>query len=137
MATAQELDELVGQVRRILPDQRHLTRLAANEQSGVVEIIWHSRQFAVTTALEVFEVKGRTLILSGASRLIQSSLRTKEKHKKVLGAVIEAIRIAEDSMRFDPDRGLILLEEAKKALLKLARKEVLTKPKEMQTALAQ
>lgn len=122
MATAQELDDLTQYIRKTLPDQKALANLRANPQAGVVEFTWHARHFVVKMSLEVFELKGQTLLITGASMLISAALRTKDKNTKVVEAVIETLHAAEDNMRGSADRGLALLTEVKRTLSRLAGK---------------
>lgn len=123
MATsAQELDELAQYIGKTLPDQKAMANLRTNAQAGVAEFTWHARHFVVKPTLEVFELKGQTLLITGASMLIQAALRTKDKNAKVVEAVIETLHAAEENMRGSQDRGLALLVEVKKTLMKLAGK---------------
>ena len=123
MATTQELAELEQYIRRVLPDQKFLTGMKPNEAAGIMEFTWHARHFAVTLTLDVFELKGQSLLLTGASMLMQAALRTKERNNKVLGTVVETMRTAEENMRgVNLERGLALLGDAKKTLLRLAGK---------------
>jgi hypothetical protein len=120
MPTNQELEDLTQYIRKILPDQKALSHLKINPQAGVAEFTWHARHFVVRPTLDVFEVKGQTLLITGASMLIQAALRTKDRNAKIIEAVIETLHAAEDNMRGSPDKGLALLVEVKKALAKLA-----------------
>lgn len=122
MPTPQELDDLTLYIRKILPDPKALANLRTNPQAGVVEFNWHARHFVVTPTLEVFELKGKTLLVTGASMLIQAALRTKDKNTKILEAVVETLRKAEDNMRTHRERGFALLAEVKKTLSRLAGK---------------
>ena len=99
-----------------------MTNLRTNAQAGVVEFTWHARHFVVKPTLDVFELKGQTLLITGASMLISAALRTKDKNTKIVEAVIETLHAAEENMRASPDRGLSLLTEVKKILGKLAGK---------------
>ena len=123
-ATSQALEELASYVQRVLPDRAKLTRLEWNPDAGVVELTWSTRQFVVRPSLATYEVRGRTLMVTAASTLLQSTLQTKDRHAKILGAVIEAIRAAEDNLRGNPEMSLALLDEVRNTLLKLARKPV-------------
>ncbi|MBI2950187.1 MAG: hypothetical protein HYY23_21335 [Verrucomicrobia bacterium] len=134
MASTTALDELVQYIRRVLPAPRHLTRLEQNPLAGIVEVTWHSRNFAVTPKLEVVELKGRTLVCTGASMLLQTALRTKERNNRMITGIIETMRMAEDSMRYNPERGFTLLEDVKGTLVKMAGNAVTAKPKELATA---
>lgn len=122
MATPQELDELTQYIKKILPDQKALSNLRPNPAANVVEFTWHARHFVVRTSLDVFELKGQTLLITGASMLISAALRTKDKNTKIVEAVIESLRAAEENMRSHQERGLSLLTEVKKTLGKLSGK---------------
>lgn len=119
---AQELSDLVQYIRRIIPDQKQLTHMNTNEESGFAEFNWHTRHFLVKPSLHVFELKGATLMITGASQLMQAALRTKDRHSKVLGAIIENIRGAEESMKARPEKSFVLLRQVKDTLLRLAGK---------------
>jgi hypothetical protein len=122
MATAQELDQLTLHIRKVLPDQKAMSNLRPNPQGNVVEFTWHARHFVVRPTLDVFELKGQTLLVTGASMLIQAALRTRDKNTKSVEVVIETLRVAEENMRGSRDRGLALLSEIKKTLSKLTGK---------------
>ena len=122
MATPQELEDLTQYIRKILPDQKAMSNLRTNPAASVVEFTWHARHFVVKPTLDVFELKGQTLLITGASMLISAALRTKDKNTKIVEAVIESLRAAEENMRSNPDRGLSLLTEVKKILGKLSGK---------------
>jgi hypothetical protein len=66
-----------------------------------------------------------------ASPLLQSALQTKDRDNRTITAIIEAMRMAEDNLRYDPERGFALLEDVKDTLLKMSGGAALTKPKEM------
>ena len=123
MATTSELEELSGYIRQTLPDQKAILRLQKNEQAGIVEFTWHARQFVVRPNLEVFELKGKNLLITGASMLMQAALKTKEKNKKVIEAVVDTLHAAEENMRGNTSKGLALLTEVKKILARLAGKQ--------------
>ena len=118
----QELGALVQYIRRILPDQKQLTRVHVSEESRFVEFTWHRRHFVVRPNLNVLELKGKTVMITGISQLMQAALRTKDRNAKVLGAVIENIKAAEDNMQARPEDAFFLLKQTKEALLKLAGK---------------
>ena len=119
---SQELSDLVQYIRRILPDQRHLTHVHQNKEANIVEFTWHSRHFVVKPTLEAFELKGKTIMVTGASQLMQAALRTKDRNTKIVGALLETIRSAEDNMRVHPEKAYALLKQVKATLLRLAGK---------------
>ena len=118
----QDLSELVQHIRRILPDHRHLTRMHENKEADIVEFTWHSRHFLVRPTLDAFELKGKTIMVTGASQLMQAALRTKDRNTKIVGAVLETIHAAEENMRVHPDKAFALLKKVKTTLLRLAGK---------------
>ena len=124
MATIQELDDLTKYIRRMLPDLKQLSNMRHNESAGAVEFDWHARHYVVTSALNVFELKGQSLILTSSSILMQAALRTKDRHSKIVGAIVETLRAAEETMRSKPKDGLALLESVKKTLAKLIVKPI-------------
>jgi hypothetical protein len=124
MATIQELEDLTKYIRKILPDLKQLTNMRHNESAGAVEFDWHARHYLVTSALNVFELKGQSLILTSSSILMQAALRTKDRNSKIVGAIVETLRAAEETMRSKPKDGLALLESVKKTLGKLIGKPI-------------
>lgn len=122
MAATPTLDDLTIHIRKVLPDSKALAHLQTNAQAGVVEFNWHSRHFVVKPTLEVFELKGRTLLITGISMLIQAALQTKDRHTKIIEAVVESLKAAEENLRANRDRGFSLLTDVKKTLSRLAGK---------------
>jgi hypothetical protein len=123
MATTQELEDLTRYIRRMLPDPKRLTNMRNNEPAGVVEFEWHARSFVALPTLRVFELKGKSLMMTGSSMLMQAALHTNDKNTKVFGEIVDTLRTAEETMRGDQKEGLALLQQVKKTLLKLAGKK--------------
>ena len=123
MATTQELDDLTQHVRRMLPDLKQLSNLRHNVEAGVLEFTWHARQFVVMTTLKVFELKGQSLMLTCSSMLMQAALHSKDRNFKVVTQVIDSLRSAEELMKNEQHKGLALLGQVRKVLLKLAGKQ--------------
>lgn len=128
MATIQELNDLTQHIRRTLPDRKQLINMRPNEPAGMVEFDWHARHFIVTPTLNVFELKGQSLILTCSSILMQAALHTKDRNAKVIAQVIDTLRTAEESMRENQKDGLALLEAVKRSLLKLMGRQTLKTP---------
>jgi hypothetical protein len=72
--------------------------------------------------MEVYELKGKTLLITGILMLIQAALQTKDRHTKIIEVVVETLQAAEENMRTNRDRGYSLLSEVKKTLSRLAGK---------------
>ncbi|MBI4661595.1 MAG: hypothetical protein HY735_22460 [Verrucomicrobia bacterium] len=121
-STSQELDELVRHIRHVLPDQKLLTHVHHNQEARLVEFTWHSRHFVVRPTLEVFELKGKTLMITGASQLMQAALRTKDRNIKVVGMLVATLQDAEDNMRVHPEKAFNLLKQVKETLHRMAGK---------------
>lgn len=120
MATTQELQELAQYVRFTVPDSKTISGLRANEQAGMVQFTWRTQHYAVKPSLEVFELKGSNVLITGASMLMQAALRTKQKNSHVIEAVVETLRTAEHTLTDNQKQGLALLSEVKKTLSRLA-----------------
>ena len=121
-SSSPELAEIVQHIKRILPDQKSLTHLHANEESNFVEFVWHSRHFVVRPNLEALELKGKTLMITGASQLMQAALRTKDRNAKIVAAILETLTAAEENMRAHPDKAYALLKQVKTTMQRLAGK---------------
>lgn len=122
MPAAPNLEELTVHIRKVLPEPKALAHLQTNAQAGVVEFNWHARHFVVRPTMEVYELKGRTLLITGISMLIQAALQTKDRNTKIIEVIVETLQAAEESMRTNRERGYSLLAEVKKTLSRLAGK---------------
>ena len=122
MPAAPTLEDLTLHIRKVLPEPKALAHMQTNAQAGVVEFNWHSRHFVVRPTMEVYELKGKTLLITGISMLIQAALQTKDRNTKIIEAVVESLQAAEENMRTNRERGYSLLAEVKKILSRLAGK---------------
>jgi len=105
----QKLDELAQYIVRILPQRKSISNLREDAKAGIVRFTWHAHHFAVKPSLEVLELKGANLFITGASILMQSALSTCHKNSKVLGGMDDTLRQVEDFFsNHPPDRGLEL-----------------------------
>lgn len=101
-------------VRRAVPIPSSISRLEVNLASGFVDLTWQSRHFVVKPPLEVFELKGKTLFVTGVSMLIQTILTRQESVGKVVKAVNSALERVDDLFKTRrPDAALSLLTQAK------------------------
>jgi hypothetical protein len=124
MITPQELVELDQYVRRNLPNQKAIAEMHRNEEGGFIQFVWHAQHFAVRPPLEVFQLKGANMFITGASMLMQAALRTRDKNSRVVEAVVENLLTAEQTMGSNQKEGLTLLSGIKKTLARLAGKAV-------------
>jgi hypothetical protein len=114
--TVETLPELI---RKRMPNPRELSHIEPLGTSAVT-FVWHQRKCAVNIKLEVFELKdGKVLLVTGASQLIQSVLRTVVMHQRVVEDVIQLLASAEELLRSQKDMGLQKTAEAKKLLARL------------------
>lgn len=118
----QNFDELAQYIRQNLPQPKSITNLQLKEKSGVVTFQWHGREFAIKKSLEVLEIKGQGLFITGASMLMQSALTKVGKDERLLDSMIDALQEAETLINDQPQResGLKLLETVKATLRKMA-----------------
>ncbi len=115
------LDQLAQYVRQTVPQPKAILNLNMKEQLDAVTFVWHAREFMVKKALEVLELKGQNLYVTGATRLMQSALMTTGRSEIVLEGVLDSIRQAENLIEDDQQKesGLKLLETIKSTLRKL------------------
>jgi hypothetical protein len=116
------LEELATYIRQTLPQPRAIQKLEMMHQLDAVRFHWQGREFLVRKNMDVLELKGGdNLYVTGTSILIQSVLMKKSKNEKVLGAIEEILKEAEEMInsKFKAEAGLKLLETAKASLVKL------------------
>src|ERR1041384_2214248 len=119
----QTLNELAQYIRETLPQAKTITNLQVNDQAGVITFHWQGREFLVRKSMDVLEVKGKNLFLTGASMLLQTVLLKKNKNEKVVETAIEVLQQAEDLIgsKRQVEAGLKLLTTVKGTLTKLAK----------------
>jgi hypothetical protein len=116
----QELDELANYIRQTLPQSKAISNLSIETKSGAVSFAWNSRKFFVKPTLEVIELRGNGLFITGTSMLMQAVLARHQKEIKVSHAVEETIRQIEDLVsNHQTEKGLSLLEMVKQTIIKL------------------
>jgi hypothetical protein len=128
------LDQLTQHIRQNVPQPKAIVNLHLQEKTGVVTFVWHAREFVVKRSLEVLELKGQNLYVTGATMLMQSALRSAGKSEVVLESLMDAIRHAEELIKDKDEKqkesGLALLVSVKATL----RKQVTVKISRMQPA---
>lgn len=115
-------EQLAQYVRQNLVPSSAITGLKIHELHGFLSFRWYERDFVVKKSLEVFEVKGQNLLVTGASMLMNSVLKKAENDAKTIDALVGSIRQAEDLIGDEEQRnsGYNLLTSVKATLLKLA-----------------
>jgi hypothetical protein len=118
----QQLEELVQFIRQIVPQSKAIMNLSIDEKAGVVMFGWQSHKFIVKPSLEVLELRGINLMITGASILMQTALARTEKDRRVLGAVDESLGQVENFFsNHESEKGLTLLETVKQTVTKMGR----------------
>jgi hypothetical protein len=114
------LEQLTQYIRQNLPQPKAIMNLRVQEKTGVVMFVWNAQEFVVKKTLEVFELKGQNLFVTGATMLMQSALRTVTRSETVIGTVLDALREAEELVKDEKQKesGLKLLESVKSTLRK-------------------
>ncbi|MBI4662995.1 MAG: hypothetical protein HY735_29655 [Verrucomicrobia bacterium] len=124
MQNIQDLQELTDYIRKTLPQSNSISNINANQQAGVVEFGWQSRHFVVKPSLEVMELKGKSLFITGASMLMQAAFMKRSSNEKVVETVVTTLQQVEDTIRRDRERALALLQTVKQTLARLAGKDL-------------
>ncbi|MBI2946424.1 MAG: hypothetical protein HYY23_02185 [Verrucomicrobia bacterium] len=122
MQNFQNLTELTDYVRKTLPQANSISHFKANDQANVIEFAWQSRNFVVKPTLEVMEMKGKNLFITGASMLMQTAFMKRSTNEKVIETIVNTLQQVEDVVRRDRERGLQLLQSIKQTLGRLAGK---------------
>lgn len=118
---SQSLEDLSQNVRRTVPIPSAISRLEINQPAGYVELTWQSRHFVVKPSLEVFELKGKTLFVNGATMLIQSVLTRQESTNRIVKAIEGALERVEDLFKTRrPEAACSLLAQVKATVSKHA-----------------
>ena len=120
----ESLEELAQYVQQAVPQPRALTELRANEKNSYVSFQWHSTQFVIKKSLEVFELKGQSLFVSGASILMQAAFMKREHNARVITALLDSMRQIQTLVANGEDvaLGLKLLAGVKQSIQKLVGK---------------
>ena len=115
------LDELAQYIRDTLPQPKSILHLKALAEAGAVSFGWHGREFVVKPSLQAVEIKNGKLFVTGASMLMQLALVKRNRNEKILGALVENMRQAEDLLNnpINKDKGLALLDTVKATLKRL------------------
>lgn len=116
-------ERLSQYVRHNLGSPKAIALMKVNEQYGFVSFRWYDRDFVVKRTLEVFEVKGQNLLITGASMLLQMILTKAETEGNVVEGIVNSIHQAQDLIADDRQRdsGFKLLGTVKTTLRKLAK----------------
>lgn len=116
----EKLEELARFIRETLPQPKAILNLQLKDPPGVVTFRWHQREFLVKPSLEVFEIKGKNIFITGASMLIQTAFLKKKKLETVIGAATETLHQVEEFFKGSQfEKGATLLVSVKKALVGL------------------
>ena len=115
-----ELEELAVFIKKNVPRAREIRNFVIHENTAIITFYWHDRDFAVKPSLEVFEVKEGNILLTGSSMLMQLAFMKQRKNQKVIEAVVDSIRRAEDLFKADnSEQAFSLLGTVKKTLVRL------------------
>ena len=93
------LDELAQYVRQSLPDSRSILHLKVNPKMGAVSFIWQGLEFVVKPSLQVVEVRGYTLYVTGVSTLLQTVLMREHANVKVLEMALKSVEEAQEMIQ--------------------------------------
>jgi hypothetical protein len=122
----ESLDELVQYIRGAIPQPKKISHMQRKEEAQVVTFHWQGREFLVKKSLEVLELKGKALYLTGASMLLQMVLMKRSRNEKVIEGILTVLKEAEEMIasQHRSETGVKLLAVVKGSLAKLAGKKI-------------
>ncbi len=125
----QSLEELTQYIRETLPQPKSILHMRPMAEAEAVSFAWNGREFVVKNSLQALEIKNDKLFVTGASMLMQLALLRRNVNEKVLGAVVESIRQAEELLNnpLHRDRGLTMLGTVKTTLKRLVPRSSVNK----------
>jgi hypothetical protein len=91
-----DLNDLSLHIRHSLPDAKAILNLKVLQQLGVVTFYWHGVEFLVRPSLQVLELRGKNVYITGLSTLLQLILARKTQQEKMVDSVIARINQVED-----------------------------------------
>mgnify|MGYP001599082490 CR=1 FL=1 len=115
------LEELAIHIRQTLPTPRAISHLELKPGLEAITFNWQRRHFFVRNTMQVLELKGDKLFITGASMLAQLVLMKRSRQDSVLETVVTTLREVEE-MLSSPGRmesGLKLLAVVKASLARL------------------
>jgi hypothetical protein len=117
----QSLQELIQYVRQTVPDPKAILNLKIKEKTGAVMFIWHGVEFLVKPTMQVFEMRGYNLYITGISTLLQVVLMRRSQNEKVFETALQTIQEAEDLIRVknQTQQGVQLLASVRETLGRL------------------
>ena len=117
----ENLEELTQYIRETIPQPKSILHLRHMTEADAVSFAWNGREFVVKNSLQALEIKNDKLFITGASMLMQLALMKRNKNEKVLGAVVENLRHAEEYINnpLRREQGLTLLGTVKASLKRL------------------
>ncbi len=116
------LEELTQHLKCALPQPKAILHLKSSEDGKYIKFVWNGKTFLVLKNLQVFEVKGTKVFITGASSLMQSTLMVKNYHQKSIEGMAETLAEIEGMVEsvYKRERGLQMLDVVKNKLAKLA-----------------
>jgi hypothetical protein len=108
------LDELAQYIRKTIPNPKAILNLQPKNAMGAVTFYWHGVEFLVKPTLQVMEIRGNNLYITGLSTLLQVVLLRSNQDEKGIESALASINEAEDLIRVknQPKAGAKLLQVA-------------------------
>ncbi len=119
----ESLEQLTQYIRETVPQSKTITHLKPVPEADAISFHWQGREFVVKRTLEVLELKGKQVFLTGASMLMQIVLTHRNRNERTIEGIVAALRESEDLIanKTRSQAGMQLLKAAKATLAKLAR----------------
>lgn len=121
------LDRLILQIRSTIPHPEAIHDVSFQPALDGLTFIWFGNTFFAKPTLEVFEIRGRTLYVTGNSLLLQSLISFESEQVKVLEEVSSFLNRAEDILgrRYRHEDGVTVLKQAHASLRRATLKTAL------------
>lgn len=94
-----DLTTLANHIREALPDSKSIVNLKVQSQLGVVTFYWHGVEFLVKPNLQVLELRGNNVYITGLSTLLQLILARRTQHERIVESVLARINQVEDMIQ--------------------------------------
>jgi hypothetical protein len=94
--TENQLNDLTAHIKLALPDPKAILNLKILDSLGVVTFYWHGVEFLVKPSMQVLELRGNNVYITGLSTLIQLVLARRSQNAKIVESVLTRINEVEE-----------------------------------------
>jgi hypothetical protein len=124
------LQQVADYVRSTIPMPGAIMQMRASESAGGVTFFWQGIEFFVRESLQVFELRGNTLFITGLSSLLQTVLSRRKLDDHKFNGFVSQLSEAEALAR-DPRstiRAVEILQSIRKSAEQMVGRPIRTAP---------